>query len=65
MKNILILISIIGFCLISNFFKSFKNLPFKQIGKLFLIGFLIGIVIVAIILFIYSKITNKKDKSSK
>ena len=65
MKNILILLSIIGFCLMSNIFESFKNLPFKQIGKLFLIGFLIGIVIFAISLFIYSKTTNKKNKSSK
>lgn len=48
----------------SNIFESFKILPFKKIGILFLFGFLIGIVIVAIVLFIYSKITNKKDKSN-
>lgn len=64
MKNFFILLSIIGFCLMSNIFESFKILPFKKIGILFLFGFLIGIVIVAIVLFIYSKITKKKDKSN-
>ncbi len=62
MKNFFILLTVIGICFISNFFKWLKtNLPFKQINLFFWSSFLITTIICStILLIVYKKIDNKK-----